>query len=88
MYNLTTVFIVCAIIIGLFKPNVSVPITTNHANNTVGEGECKPLSKCDFYLQFRENNVPGLTKEAIEKELQRKACRLDIHGEVEQGKSK
>ena len=86
MYNLTTVVIVCVLINGLFKILVSVPIATNQANNTVGGRECKPLSKCDFYLQFTENDIAGLPKEVIEKELQRQTCSLDIHGKLKKGK--
>ena len=66
---------------------MSATITTNQPRNTVGQLECKPVKECDFYLQFLEEDIPGLSKKAIDSELKRQECGLNIHGEVEKGKS-
>ena len=87
MYSLTKVFLEFVLLSAFFKTHVSIPITTNQDDNTAGRSECKLVKDCDFYLQFMENDVPGLSKEAMNKELKRQECDLNIHGKLEEGNS-
>ena len=88
MYSLANVYLVCVLLSGLFRSQVSgTPITKdNGGENRVNGRQCKPLKQCDFYQQFEEKNIPESLKTTIKTEVDRNACGLDIYGDVEKGK--
>ena len=89
MYNVIPGFLSCVLLCGLFKSHVSIPITSwgqQEGGNKLKERQCKPVDDCDFYKQFENKDIPTELKNAIEKEIIREACGLNVNLDVDRGK--